>query len=700
MSNNHADTEYLDLPVQTRAAEVVPSSLDTERRTVEVVASTGATVRRLGWMGDYDEQLVISEQAVDLQRLARVGPVLDNHNSYGSVSGVLGVVERAWIENGQLIASLKFDTSPEADEVFRKIGAGILRAVSIGYDAEYERIRAKDRDDDGERDLYRTKWLEPYEVSVVMMPADAGAVVRSAPTGATRRYAVRSREEMMPMSTQQQPQQPNQATAEETRAAEAKIAKEAQKRAFERAASTRTLLRSLALDESKAEELVQAHDEDDALRSAVLDMKIRAQESQAAQGIGGPGAVVRVDVGRSVEEKFGELLGHGLELRTLGTVDPKKIAAHNERAAKDARVEKIAPPKHDDHDVARTARKSMLQLAEEFLQARNIDTRRMSPNEIAMRALSYRSGSGGLATTSDFSSLLGNTANKMLWAGYAEVTSPWRELIGRRMDRPDFKQFSIFRRSGAPDLEVVNEHGEIKRSSYHVPTALVGQLATAGIEVGFTRQMLINDDLDAFAQASLGLGDAAMRFEDDTVIIDLLYGNPQLNDGTDFFHSDRGNLSTDTGAPDLAAVTEVARLFAKMTETIRTAGANAPTTTRKASQDVGGFIGAFTEAVAINQILRPEGYMPTAASSALPDYLRGLNAYREARLAIEASSPDVWFGFSANRRAIAYGYLSGENGPRLRQMEAIGTDGIVFQCLHDWYGAVADPYAMVRVPKS
>ena len=154
------------------------------------------------------------------------------------------------------------------------------------------------------------------------------------------------------------------------------------------------------------------------------------------------------------------------------------------------------------------------------------------------------------------------------------------------------------------------------------------------------------------------------------------------------------------GAPDLAAITEVARLFAKMTETIKSAGTNSGTSTRKISQDVGGFIGAFTEATAINQILRPEGYVPTSASGALPDYLRGLNAYREARLAVEASSPDVWFAFSANRKAIAYGYLAGENGPRLTQMSASGTDGVVFQLIHDWYGAVADPYAMVRVPKS
>lgn len=699
MSKTHADTEYLDLPVQTRAAEVVPSSLDAERRTVEVVASTGATVRRSGWMGDYDEQLVISEQTVDLQRLARVGPVLDNHNSYGSVAGVLGVVERAWIENGQILASLKFDTSPEADEVFRKIGAGILRAVSLGYDAEYERTRAKDRDDGGERDLYQSKRLEPYEISVVMMPADAGAVVRSAPTGATRRYAVRSREEMMPMSTQQQPQQPNQATAEETRAAEAKIAKAAQARAFERAASTRTLLRSLALDESKAEELVQAHDEDDALRSAVLDMKIRAQESANAR-LPGHGQVVTVDVGRSHEEKVAELIGGGIMHRACDSAWGR-VVAYNERA-KDPRagLDRIDVP--TDPDVIKAGRKRLIDLAEDFLRSRGVDTKRMGNNDIALTALHWRSG--GLATTSDFSALLSNVANKMLVMAYSEVQSAWRETIGERSDRPDFKQFSIFRRSGAPDLEVVNEHGEVKRASYHVPTPMVGQLGTAGIEVGFTRQMLINDDLDAFNQASLGLGESVTRFEDRSVLIDLLYNNPTLNDLVPFFAAGRGNLSTDTGAPDLTAIIEVSALLNTMTETIKKAGNNAGTTTRKHSQRLGGFLAAFKEATTINQILNEARYAPAAASNALPDHLRGIVAYDEPLLRDPTdggvASPDVWFGFSANRRSISYGNLAGETGPRLRRMDAAGTDGTVFQLIYDWYSAVRDPYAIIRVPRT
>ena len=677
--------EHLDLPTQTREAEVRKASLDRMQRTVEVIVSTGARVKRYGWLDDYDEELVVDEKSVDLRRLNSIGVVLDNHRAYGSVLSTLGAIVRgsAKVENGQVLATLRFADTDAGNQVMRLIEDDILRSVSVGYDAEYERTRAKDRDDGVDRDLFRATRWEPYEVSIVQMPADAGATVR-ADEAPRKRYAVRSREEK-DMTTANAP-----ATAEQKPEPAVDLAAE-RKRFAERLTRFEERASGLGIDAAKVRELVTEFDDDAKVGAEMLRM---VEERQAGDTIRGQ---VRIDMGRTHEDKQGDLLRGAILSRAMQGVDPKRIALHNERAKVEGleQIERIT-----DVDMVRTGRRHLLQLAEQFLESRNVSTRGMSPNDIAGNALAYRSGGGSLATTADFSSILGNAANKMLWAGYAEVTSQWRELIGVRMDKPDFKQFSIYRRSAAPDLEYVNEHGEVKRASYNVPTALTGQVRTAGIQVGFTRQMLVNDDLDAFAQQSLGLGDSAMRFEDDFVITTLLYGNPTLGDGTALFAAGRGNLSTDVGAPDLAAVIEVARLFAKMTETIKKAGNNAGTTTRKISQDVGGFIGAFTEAVAINQILRPENYTPTSASGALPDFLRGLNAYRESRLLVEANSPDVWFGFSRNRKAIAYGYLAGETQPRLTQFQAANTDGVIFQLLHDWYGAVADPYALVRVPKS
>jgi hypothetical protein len=171
-----------------RELDVRPGSLDREKGTVEVIASTGARVRRMGFSSDYDEELTMNEAAVDLTRLRSVGPVLDNHSAYGSVLNTLGIVEDARVEDRKLVARLRFDLADQrASEVFGKIERGILRAVSLGYDATYERIRAKDRDDGiNDVDLFRSTRLEPYEVSVVSMPADAAATFRSAADSRSR----------------------------------------------------------------------------------------------------------------------------------------------------------------------------------------------------------------------------------------------------------------------------------------------------------------------------------------------------------------------------------------------------------------------------------------------------------------------------------------------------------------------------------
>jgi hypothetical protein len=57
-----------------------------------------------------------------------------------------------------------------------------------------------------------------------------------------------------------------------------------------------------------------------------------------------------------------------------------------------------------------------------------------------------------------------------------------------------------------------------------------------------------------------------------------------------------------------------------------------------------------------------------------------LRAFFDARLQIEASGPDVFFGFSSIRRAIAYGYLQGEGGPVVIGYDEPRADSRVFHC--------------------
>jgi hypothetical protein len=100
-------SRLVDLPVQTRTdVRLMPESVDAERRTVDVVWSTGAAVRRRdSWTGKrYDEVLSLEEAHVDLSRLNGGAPLLNTHGAW-DLRDVIGVVERAWIaREGEALA--------------------------------------------------------------------------------------------------------------------------------------------------------------------------------------------------------------------------------------------------------------------------------------------------------------------------------------------------------------------------------------------------------------------------------------------------------------------------------------------------------------------------------------------------------------------------------------------------------------------
>jgi hypothetical protein len=66
------------LALLTRRADLAPATADRDTRTVEVIWSTGAPVRRRDMTGEYIERLSLDPEAVDLSRLDGAS-VLDAH---------------------------------------------------------------------------------------------------------------------------------------------------------------------------------------------------------------------------------------------------------------------------------------------------------------------------------------------------------------------------------------------------------------------------------------------------------------------------------------------------------------------------------------------------------------------------------------------------------------------------------------------
>jgi HK97 family phage major capsid protein len=135
-------------------------AIDVEARTVELSFSSEEPYER--WWGT--EILDHADTAIRLGRLNGGGALLMDHNSRDQV----GVVERAWISGRKGRATVRFGRSARAQEVFQDVQDGIRKLVSVGYRI-VEMVLAQR---DGDNATYRVTDWEPYEISLVSIPAD------------------------------------------------------------------------------------------------------------------------------------------------------------------------------------------------------------------------------------------------------------------------------------------------------------------------------------------------------------------------------------------------------------------------------------------------------------------------------------------------------------------------------------------------
>jgi hypothetical protein len=163
-----------EIPRLTREALVVPGSLREDDRSIEVVWTTGAEVRRLDWFtGEtWIEALSLDPKHVRLRRLNSGSPVLKDHNPYEQV----GKVERdsVRLEGGKGCARLRFSRrqDPVVEGIWQDIKDGIREKFSVGYDVlRYE----EERDQRGKLIRRIAVDWEPGEISTVSIPADIDA---------------------------------------------------------------------------------------------------------------------------------------------------------------------------------------------------------------------------------------------------------------------------------------------------------------------------------------------------------------------------------------------------------------------------------------------------------------------------------------------------------------------------------------------
>jgi HK97 family phage major capsid protein len=136
-------------------------NLSEEKRTVDLAFASDTPVEH--WFGKVI--LDHSPSAIMLDRLISNGPLLDGHDS----SKQIGTVRQAGSDGHVSRATVQFSKRASAEEFFQDVKDDICRSVSVGF-MIHEIVMDETATTD--EPVYRaTKW-EPFEISLVSIPAD------------------------------------------------------------------------------------------------------------------------------------------------------------------------------------------------------------------------------------------------------------------------------------------------------------------------------------------------------------------------------------------------------------------------------------------------------------------------------------------------------------------------------------------------
>lgn len=149
-----------------RAFAVARDAINVDARTVELAFASETPYERYWGI----EILDCTAAAIRPGRLRTGAPLLCDHN----VADVVGVVESFTVGADRVArAVVRFGKSARADEVFQDVVDGIRPNVSVGY-IIHKAVLVETTDG---LETYRVTDWEPYEVSLVSVPADASVGV-------------------------------------------------------------------------------------------------------------------------------------------------------------------------------------------------------------------------------------------------------------------------------------------------------------------------------------------------------------------------------------------------------------------------------------------------------------------------------------------------------------------------------------------
>jgi hypothetical protein len=662
--------ERISGPPLTRAVAAEATVVDKDKRIVRLsFSSEDALVERYSWWDDpWLERLGHDEGEVDLSFLNEGGaPVLWGHDRW-SRSSMVGVIEKAWVENGRGYADVRLSARADVEGLQLDITDGIVRNVSVGYQILERTLVKQNKDKPSE---YRVTSWKPLEISFVPIPADEGVGVgRSDDAAPQQRYTVTTIEERnMPNNVQNTPAAPANTQRQDGSAVNTNDG--GQPGEGQRAAPTppptpapapATAVQSTETEGQRAVRLERERCEqidDIATRFNLGDAFVRNARSK----------------GHTVEQVRADALT-ALEARTPPT-NPRMVTGVDERDKQREgiaiwllhRGAVISNPEGMKGNQYRGM--SLLDVARHCLEQQGINTRGMLNTEIAKRAIA--------SSTSDFPIALENTLHKLLDAKFNLASLVWRRFC-RKGTLSDFRPHNRYASGSFGDLDIVGEdnlftYGDIPDAEKNSITA-----RTRGKLVTLSRQMIVNDDLGYFLSLGTDIAQASARTVENRVFA-VLASNPTLADGGALFNATvtttaggHANLNASGAAPSMAGFDAVRVAMGRQT---------AP-----GGKDYVGFtpsiwLGPLELGGAARKVNKSENDPDVSGKNAQPNIVQG--NFRDI-IDTPRLSGNVWYAFADPNEAavMEVGFLNGQETPYTEMKEGFEQDGIVWKVRLDF----------------
>ena len=142
---------------------------ESDDRTVELAFASDTPCEHFSWtLWDFiDVKLSMDGSSMRTERLTSGAALLADHDPRDQI----GVVESFSVDaaDGKARAKVRFSKSARGQEIYQDVVDGIRRNVSVGF--SIHKLVLEEENEDG-NDLYRADDWEPFELSIVSIPAD------------------------------------------------------------------------------------------------------------------------------------------------------------------------------------------------------------------------------------------------------------------------------------------------------------------------------------------------------------------------------------------------------------------------------------------------------------------------------------------------------------------------------------------------